>query len=391
MIMFEKNQNIIKKIDEILKNRIVFITLLVIGFGMRFLVSIRGHNFDFDSYLIVSNIFNNGQNIYANTSRYNYGPIWFLILGFLYSLSAHNQEIFRMLLIFSLSLVDLGIFLYLKKNIGNITAFLFFLNPISIIITGYHNQFDNLSILLGLMSLRFFDFESNKSLSLRNVIGMILIGISITTKHILFLFPFWLSVKSKRVLNKFLIILIPTVIFLISFIPFWGMGKSGIIRNVFLYESFNNEPFYSLFLPKIFQNIFSSNALWIFLLVIFSFIFRERSKFESFIYYLAILVAASPAIANQYLAIVMPFVIVKINFFTIIYVLIGTWHLLVDQAGLHIYTLQQILNLSRIDYYYFSVTFLTLGIAFSVWRKDIENFIVWFIQEFKIWLGIVEK
>jgi len=44
-----------------------------------------------------------------------------------------------------LSLVDLGIFFVLWKKFGRPAAALFFLNPISVIITGYQSQFDNLA------------------------------------------------------------------------------------------------------------------------------------------------------------------------------------------------------------------------------------------------------
>lgn len=108
-------------------------------------------------------------------------------------------------------------------------------------------------------------------------------------------------------------------------------------------------------------------------LVVFAFIFRKRNNFDSLLYYTAILVAISPAMANQYLAIVIPFVVANINPFTILFSLVGTWFLLVDQAGLNSEILKQIFNFSNyIFYFYFLVPFLCFGIIYSAWKTQVK-------------------
>ncbi len=63
------------------------IVILLGGFIARLWAASRGHNFDFESWLIAADISSHGGNIYAETSRYIYGPVWFLLLGMLWPIA----------------------------------------------------------------------------------------------------------------------------------------------------------------------------------------------------------------------------------------------------------------------------------------------------------------
>jgi hypothetical protein len=108
-----------------------------------------GYNYDFESHLIVGKIVSSGGNVYAETSRYNYGPIFSLCLGLFYYLSSflgNPSFAYRMFIVCFLTCFDIALsFLLYKKYKSMSIAALFFLNPVSIIITGYHNQFDVLA------------------------------------------------------------------------------------------------------------------------------------------------------------------------------------------------------------------------------------------------------
>lgn len=380
--------SMIETLNTWLNLRWVFIGTIIIGVALRIIVSLRGHNFDFQSYLIVADLMDRGLNVYANTARYNYGPIWFYILKVLYHLASNDEIIFRYLLIIFLSSVDLGIFFILRKKYGNLAGLLFFLNPISIIITGYHNQFDNLAILLGLLSILFISDNWDEPIHGHKLIGLLLLGLSITTKHILFIFPIWLAIKQKGLFQKLSTMFIPVAIFIFSFLPFWAEGKNGIIQNVFLYKSFNNLPFYWLFVPSSVQKL-TPRLLWIIILVLTPFLLRKHKLIDYFLYYSAIMVATSPAIANQYLAIAVPFASVFINPFTILYNVVGTFFLLSTSTGLH-YTLP--ITINQTQSYNLLIFVLTFGIVFSLWKdqliKTAKNLINNIFFEFKNQLGI---
>ena len=203
--------------------------VLLTGLAARFWVATCGHNFDFDSYRIVADLMAQGKNVYASTDRYCYGPGWFTVIHLLDALAGHRADIFRWLLIGFLSAADVAIALMLWRQFGLLAAAFFFLNPVSIIITGYHNQFDNVAICLGLLAVIRFGDDFEKPLSGRKWSALLLLGLSLTTKHVFFMFPFWLAVKQRGLLQKCLIVAVPTVIFLASFLPYWSVGHAGII------------------------------------------------------------------------------------------------------------------------------------------------------------------
>ncbi len=183
------------------------LAVLAAGLAARFWVGRFGVNFDFDSYRIVIDLIRHGQNVYAGTTRYNYGPVWFNVLNLLDWLARHEIHRFRLVLTAFLSLVDAGIFWVLWQHCGKWPATFFFLNPISIIVTGMHNQFDNFAVLLGLLAVIRFGDDSENPVDARKFSALLLLGISLMTKHVLFLFPLWLAVRQRGLIQKTIVLL----------------------------------------------------------------------------------------------------------------------------------------------------------------------------------------
>ncbi len=323
---------------------IVFGIVLALGFVLRIILSRLGHNYDLESYWIVGEIVAKGGNVYAETHRYNYGPIWFYILGVVYWFTdrfGQGFDFFGLVIAMFLSLVDIGIFYILYKKYSLLAASLFFLNPVSLIITGYHRQFDNLAIFLGLVAIHVLDRRSD---SMKKVlVASLILGLSITIKHVFFLLPIWLffADEIKGLKSRLLLLFIPFILFFASFLPFWAVGSSGIIQNVFLYKSFNNAPFWFMFAPAPLYDLLASKKVFIVLLVMFGFLLRKLSIFKLTLVYLICLVTFSPAIANQYLAIPLSAMAAYPNFFFVLYSYLTTVLLLKDQAALGITFLSQ--------------------------------------------------
>jgi len=307
--------------------------VLVIGLFARLDMAAFGFNYDMSSYRIVAGILDHGGNVYASTERYNYGPFWFLILHGLDLLAGHNETVFRYLVAGFLSLVDVGICLFLWRRFGHLVACLFFLNPISVLITGFHSQFDNLAIFIGLLAAEMMGDDLDRPVNRRKFSALVLLGLSIATKHILFAFPFWLAVKQKGGRQKLIVILVPVLVFLAGFTPYWREGQQGIIQNVFHYHSETNQYFYNMFVPRCLESIFSSRAVWFICLAVFAFIYRQKNTVEFLLAYTCVLVATSPAIMNQYLAIPIAFVAIRWNVLTALYTVLGTWVLLGPPNG----------------------------------------------------------
>ena len=182
--------------EKIQKNYITFTVLISAGIILRFIVMSLGYNYDFESYCVVGEIAGNFKNVYANTHRYNYGPVFFFIQGSLYRLAKVRPNewvsVFRVLIVSVLTVADLGITAFIAARYSLRKAAVFFLNPISVVITGYHNQFDNIAVLFALLSILFYNEDEKFSAKDAGFVAMF--TVSLVTKHILFLVPFFLLV-----------------------------------------------------------------------------------------------------------------------------------------------------------------------------------------------------
>ncbi len=343
--------------------------VLLAGVALRLLAATRGENYDLQSYRIVAEVVSSGGNVYAETSRYNYGPAWFSLLFIFNRIAAlfpAPETAFRTIITIFLTAIDVGVFWVLRRKAGALAGGLFFLNPISIIITGYHSQFDNFALLAGMLAVLVYGDDHAAPVKGRKLAGLVLLGLSLVVKHILFAFPLWLAIKQKGLLRQAEILLIPYAIFLFSFVPFFGGGGGeGIVRNVLLYGSWNNAFFHRLFVPGVIGQYATPAIVWLLLLILFAVAARSRGSFDSLLLYSAVLVAASPAITNQYLAIVVPFLSVNLNAFFVLYSLVGAAHLLVNYDGLH-YSLPLLDQASPQVYYALLILLLVFGIAYHL-------------------------
>ena len=177
-------------INSLKKNINLHIILFaILGFALRIVVSNYGYNHDFIMWQKNLELFKNGESFYAY-GKYNYSPLWVNLLFLLDSISLpfiDNQSIFRIKVVLLLSLIDFFIFFLICKNYSTKIGLLFFLNPISIFITGFHNQFDNIAILLAFIAILLYEKYKN---NFQLLITLIIFGISICAKQIFFFFQY---------------------------------------------------------------------------------------------------------------------------------------------------------------------------------------------------------
>ncbi len=276
------------------KDKIIIFFLFIIAILLRVYVSKMGNNIDYGSWKIVGSIVDNGKNVYEETTRYNYGPIWALMLGFFKKISLlffNDLLICRLLIIFSLSLADIFIAVWLYKYIGILSLFWFLFNPISIYISGFHNQFDNISIAIALYSLELIEkYRSRLS-------GYLLLGLSLIVKHIFLFFPIWLFISAKNAKQR-LLSLIPLLLFFISFLPF--LTSKNVFLNIFHLVFTTQRDVLYTFLPK---SPFLTPIIILFILIPFGFLIKKEKVTRQGLYYLLLFVAALTNSGGQYLAI----------------------------------------------------------------------------------------
>ena len=292
------------------KRNFLFIGLIFLGIALRYAVMCIGNNFDFDSYCIVGEISGNFRNVYAETTRYNYAPIFFFIQGLMYRISQVSPDnwhiIYRILIVAVLTLADLGITFFILKRYSTSKALLFFLNPVSIIITGYHNQFDNIAVLFALLSIPYFNYE--EKFNKRDIGFIIFFSLSLITKHILFLIPVFILFIGRLPLKKKIIYAcVPPSLFLFSFIPFALSSEAfnGILNNVFLYRSTNNSPLLAYLFDFIGIPLNSRIIFYFAFMIITAWVIRRLEYEKVILIYLIAMVTFTSAIVNQYLVIPM--------------------------------------------------------------------------------------
>ena len=342
----------------------VFVVLIaLLGITLRMWMPLRGFNYDIESWKIAADILANDGNVYGQTGRYNYGPIWFYVLHFLDQLpmtGAGQFLAFRWKVAIFLTVIDIAIFGVLLRLYGLLIASLFFLNPISIIITGYHSQMDNFALLLGLFAVILIEFK-RKNFGLMP--GLVVLGLSLVTKHFLIFFPIWLAFKETRWSRKILVVAVPYTIFLVSFIPYLSAGSEGILNNVFLYRSVTNAPFWNVFLPNFLLSLGPPVVLFISTLMVLGIIWRKKTVLESFNYYLICVVIFSSAVVNQYFSIALPAIATQWNWAYSLFTVFTTVFLSVDWAGLHFGAIQNALGWQGKGGYNVAIALLFIGFS----------------------------
>src|SRR3989339_868355 len=135
--------------------RKIIILGLVIRVGVIFL-SLNFTNFDLNSYLKVGQLTLQGMNIYPETARVHhpYFPFFLYIEAF----AIYLKQLYIHPILFIKTLIiafDTGIIylVYLLSNRNLKSTFAYAINPIAILICGFHGQFDSIPLFFLLLAI----------------------------------------------------------------------------------------------------------------------------------------------------------------------------------------------------------------------------------------------
>ena len=306
----------------------------ILGIALRFLVSTRGHNYDFDSYKLVVAGREEGLTAWQ-VGRYNYGPVWAHVLYVFNWIESTIGIAFRVQVIMLLTLADVFIARYILATRNLLTACVFFLNPVSIIITGYHNQFDNLAIAVVCAALLVNHDRRRGDLDKSDLWTLLLLGLSLSTKHVFLVFMFWMAVRQVGLKRRVVYLTVPPAIFVLSFTPFLASSWSGIQKFVIGYDSADNGPLWILLGLNDGLGPIPLMALFVVALSSVGVIVRNRTSAEALFTYLVVIVITTPNLAGQYFAIAAIGAIGLGSLWFAPYVAIATYVLMLDYHGLH--------------------------------------------------------
>lgn len=225
------------------RNIILWLTLIVLsGVGFRLILATGSYNYDVAKFYEDVELFKQGKNIYLFQIDYRYSPLFWYYLGFLSMIGSLTKVFpFYFLIRASLMVVDtVTLFVLLglsrKRSISLVTtAAIFFLNPISIIVSGHYGQFDNIAIFFLLLGILIYQHRESFSYYLRIFSPWVLLTVGLLFKHTVFfaVLSYWVNVF-KSVRKGTILFVFSILVFLLTFIPYWE-AKDQIINNVFHY------------------------------------------------------------------------------------------------------------------------------------------------------------
>lgn len=225
----------------------LLVLALVVGAMIRWILAWQTPgNYDAASWEIAAEIFRGGGNVYAETARYNYSPVWFWVLGLIDRFREWLPALpLRPAVRLFLSNVDLATALVLWSW-PRLSAWerarqslLFYLNPVSFLLTGVHGHFDNLAVfflVLGLWGWERFRYGSE---ALRARWLWTAATAALLVKHIV-CYEVWIVCLHLfgRWRERLAWFAAASALFAVSFIPYWGGGREGILKNVLFYPSY---------------------------------------------------------------------------------------------------------------------------------------------------------
>jgi hypothetical protein len=181
-----------------------FLALFALVLVLRVVIAaqFRG-NYDSESFRIVGDLTLSGHNVYESTERYNYSPAWALIVAALWRLARPNFFLFVLLLGLLQIAADAASALVVSRIARGLSrgaeearraALLFFSNPVSVLASCAHGQFDGLAILLLLAAIA---VSLGDGLERRTGRVALLLSASLVLKHVTAFHPllFWRRVR----------------------------------------------------------------------------------------------------------------------------------------------------------------------------------------------------
>jgi len=304
-------------------------------------------NWDFGQWINVSTAALEGHDPYT-LFGYNYPPPWLVTLAAFNALTT-NTESFRLLIALLLTLADLGIAVLLVRRGYSLAASLFLVSPITIAISGQHQQVEGIAVFLSLAAMSALGRRRRQEsrITAQDWWMALLLGLSLSFKPVFLLLPLWLAMQSGPWRPRLFRLLGPLVVFGAVFASgFLAYSPQVVIQKVLLHSGANNSPFINAFVPSQLApwvlDHGGGKVAFIVLLVAAGWFFRSLPPFELALAYSLSAVVFSWAMVNQYLAGPMAAVSVFLNAGLLIWFLLSSLYLGGSQAVLNLPILREI-------------------------------------------------
>ncbi len=322
----------------------LLILVILCGFVLRIVLAkiFYGGTNDVSAWEQYSTYWAQGKSAYDATGRYNYSPLWFWILTACSQTALLFHLPFAFVIKWPMILADALtaalLFLAARKQ-GFRTADCLWaaaalaLNPVSIILSGYGGQFDNIATLLVFASW----YLSTHSKTKNTLLAPAAFALGVAVKHFNVLLAPAFAFQQKKPGRKILFLVLPPLLFLSLFIPYWAdrayvakevfgyslgagyWGWSGILCRVFLFVTqidltqmpwFHGSRFFN---PALYLGIFALSYFWA----------HKYDLLDWIIFVFLTFYVFTTQMAPQYTVWIIPFAVLRRNIFFYLYSAIG--------------------------------------------------------------------
>lgn len=302
-------------------------------------------NYDFHLWDLSSTAVLDGRDPYA-LYGYNYPPMWLAVIAGVKAVTS-DQAQFRLGVSLILCAVDIAISLLLVKRGYLLPACIFLLSPITIAISGQHQQIDAMAIALAFTALFLAGRQPTDRIRPADLAAMALLGLSLSVKEVFLILPIWIAMRSGSWQRRVLYLVVPYVIVAACLATaMLRYSTHEVVHYVLFHSGANNSPLVWTFVPSQFAPWFLSHSggkvVFLVLLVAAGWYFRRLPLFETGLVYTVTAVLLSWAVVNQYLAIPMAGVAVYLNAGLLMWLVLASVYLLGSSEVLHVWGFRDI-------------------------------------------------
>lgn len=195
-----------RRSPDALASALVVILALSIALHLQVIATTTGASYDIQSYSIQAAALLQHQNVYDVTTRYPYPPVWIWIVALMRLLATATHLPFDAVVKLPAMLGDLALipllYAYARISVGPripalLPAILFGLNPLTLVISAGHGQFDSLTLLFVLLALYLRVAAGDDTR--RNLWSAVALGVAIALKGYPVLFaPYLILTMAPR-------------------------------------------------------------------------------------------------------------------------------------------------------------------------------------------------
>ncbi|GIW64859.1 MAG: hypothetical protein KatS3mg092_0792 [Patescibacteria group bacterium] len=305
--------------------------ILILGFFLRLLtifVFKNIDNYDIQSYYLVGKSIFEGIKIYPDIAKLHHPYLpFFLYIEYFAYIIGKNKLIISIIIRFVNTFFDIGnIYLIYLLSKSYKKAFLYAINPISILIFCLHGQFDAIPIFFLLLTIYFLQTK-------KQFISMIFYSLAILIKTWPILFMFLFLKRLKNRIYIFLALLFPVISILVFSILFKN-SFINILKTILGYQSVWGVWGWSILLQTL-RFRYQKIMIFLFLIVFYliSYLKNNKDIKKEILFLLIIFIIFSPTFSIQYFSWIIPFFILNFKRQYIFPIFLITFYLIFNYAS----------------------------------------------------------